>query len=720
MSNSTASTPAATPPPNDSLEAKLGDLCTGARTDLEIHRQIHDGQPVYVLHDPQGFQSHRFSVGDYRVFCALQDETPLSEVFKSLVASGVLEESNKEDFYRFVVALRKLNLLKHSDASGKELHEKNQKSQAATKKGGLMRLLSIKIPLANPDKFLTKTMPVASILFSKAFACIWAAAGAFAIFVLVRRADDFAQPLNGMLAAGNSPYFLFSLIGLKVWHELGHGYACKKYGGRVPEMGTILMMGMPLAYVDASATYNFKYRHQRLLVMLGGMYFESILAIISVFIWAFSGHSFLGACAYQTILTASLVTVLFNANPLMRYDGYFVLVELLGISNLRQVATAELNQVSKKFFLGIGSNTQSDQKAWVRLAALLYAIASGIYSNMLALGIAAVLAYKVPQFGLAIAAYYLWNTVGKKLTGLVTYLRASDDAKAAGKRARILWVGGLCVAPLCLAVVPAPTSNYVSGILSAEHEERVTAKTSGLFEKTLVKVGQNLQAGAAVAELSNPLVETEKKAAAADLHHITLVRNSHLDQDREKFVQLTHAVDRAKHVLHEKTTNYAELTIRTRSAGIVARHMEMDQKGRMIEVGEVVCTLVGGHPRIRCYLTEEQLLYAKLANGTAVSFCFAGHSSEKYSGNIKKISPASVTEFNDMALTPAGGESILIDDATGTPVDKVYLVEVDASQVSTEHLEYGRRATVKFPGRYEPLAWFTIRKINDFANKLNL
>jgi putative peptide zinc metalloprotease protein len=467
----------------ESLADKLADVYTAGRTDLEVHRQIHDDQPVYILHDPQGFQSHRFSVADYRVFSALRDDIPLSQVLQNLIDAGMLTEENKDDFYRFVVALRMLNLLKHTDASSKELYEKYQRTDAASKQGGVMRLLSIKIPLVNPDAFLTRTIPLASIFFSRGFFALWVVCGLFALLTLLRRASDFAEPLNGVLSAGNIPYFLFSLIGLKVWHELGHGYACKHFGGRVPEMGTILMMGMPLAYVDASATWSFKRRYQRLIVMLGGMYFESMLAIGAVFVWASAGHSFLGSCAYQTILTASVVTVLFNANPLMRYDGYFVLVELLGLTNLRQLATTELKQWSKKLFLGIQPKADSGQKPWMRWSALLYGICSGVYSNMLAFGIAAVLAYKLPQFGIMIAAYYLYATFGKKLFALASYLRSSEETKEIKGRGRLVFGLAFVALPLIVAGFPAPTSNSVGGLLSAEHEERVRSKSKVCFRK---------------------------------------------------------------------------------------------------------------------------------------------------------------------------------------------------------------------------------------------
>jgi putative peptide zinc metalloprotease protein len=708
------------PPQPESLEAKLGDVYTAGRTDLEINRQLHDGEPIYVLHDPQGFQAHRFSLGDYRVFCSLRDDIPLAKVFAGLVDNGILVEENKEDFYRFIVALRMLNLLKHSEASSKELYEKNRRAHDATKQGGLMRLMSIKVPLVNPDAFLTRTIPFASVFFTRWFACLWLVGGIFALLTLARRASDFAEPLNGILAAGNIPYFLFSLIGLKIWHELGHGYACKRFGGRVPEMGTILMMGMPLAYVDASATWSLKSKRQRLIVMLGGMYFESMLAILSVFIWAAAGHTFVGACAYQTIITASVVTVLFNANPLMRYDGYFVMVELLGLTNLRQVATAEMKAWSKRWFLGIRPNASSDPKTWSRFAALAYAVASGIYTNMLALGIATVLAYKMPQFGLPIAGYYLFNAVGKKLIGLAKYLHSSEEAKKTGLRARVVLVGGFVALPILIGIFPAPTSSKVMGLLSAEHEERVRSRVSGIFQRSLVQLGDAVQPGTAVVNLQNAMIESELHAAKADVHHMKLVRDSFFEQDHSKYIQLTHAVDRSEHKWRDKAAQIDDLAVRTTSAGIVADYLKDNQVGRMVEVGEVVCTVVGGQARLRSYLTEEQLLLAKVEPGTSVTFCFAGQAATRYTGKIIEYSQASVNEFEDTALTQAGGESILIDTATGTPIDKMYLIEIDASNVPAEAVEYGRRATIRFQGKYEPLAWYVLRRINDFSARLNL
>ena len=124
---------------------------------------------------------------------------------------------------------------------------------------------------------------------------------------MIRRFDEFAAPLSGVLAPSNLPLLWSLFVCLKLWHELGHGYACKCFGGKVPEMGVILVAGSPLAYVDATSTWNFPERWKRLVVMLGGMYFESLIAIPAVFVWAIAEHGVVASIAFQLVITATVV-----------------------------------------------------------------------------------------------------------------------------------------------------------------------------------------------------------------------------------------------------------------------------------------------------------------------------------------------------------------------------------------------------------------------------
>jgi hypothetical protein len=235
----------------------------------------------------------------------------------------------------------------------------------------------------------------------------------------------------------------------------------------------------------------------------------------------------------------------------------------------------------------------------------------------------------------------------------------------------------------------------------------------------LIHEGDMVVEGQPVTQLENVVVESDLVAADADVRHMTLIRDSYVDVDHSKYVQLTHAVNRSRHQRDERFSMNDDLTVRTNSGGIVAQALHNDDTGRMIESGEVVCTIIGGAPRLRAYLTEDQLVHASISPGTSVSFCFAGQSNKKYLGRVIDFAQASVNEMEDRALTQAGGESILIDSATGKTVEKVYLVQIDASGIGSDSIEYGRRATVRFHGKYEPLIWYIVRKITDFSRRLD-
>ena len=264
--------------------------------------------------------------------------------------------------------------------------------------------------------FLTRTAPRMKWLFSQGFVAIWLVAAVAALSIVFNRTDEFFKPFNSLLATENLPFLWLSFIGLKIWHELGHGYACKIYGGAVPEMGMLLICGTPAAYVDASAAWSFPERWKRLTVMLGGMYFESIVAIPAVFVWAFSASPMLSSCAYQLVMMASLITVLFNANPLMKYDGYFIAGELLGIQNLRGRSDQLIKDGLKKLFLGLEpkASTLSFRE---RVILLVYGVAASIYKTLLVISIAVIIAMKFPFVGLALAAFQLTKTMSSGWLG---------------------------------------------------------------------------------------------------------------------------------------------------------------------------------------------------------------------------------------------------------------------------------------------------------------
>ena len=160
----------------------------------------------------------------------------------------------------------------------------------------------------------------------------------------------------------NVPILWTLLVGLKTFHELGHAYACKRFGGTVPEMGAMIMMGTPCAYVDASSSWSFPKRWHRMIVALAGMYFESMLAMVALVVWLCTDTGQLHSAAQYAIVLSTVVTIGFNANPLMRYDGYFILCDLLNFPNLHRDAKASSSSFIKWILYGIESKPVSENR----------------------------------------------------------------------------------------------------------------------------------------------------------------------------------------------------------------------------------------------------------------------------------------------------------------------------------------------------------------------
>ncbi len=261
------------------FKAEIRQIRFQLRSDLQISRQIYQGDPVYVVHDPVSFRTHRLSLFQYRTLALLNPARTVGGNFKDLVARDHFSNDGEETFHELISSLARPGLIVLSGASGPSLYKKYQQGKTRTRQRRTLGFLFLQVPLVNPDRFLSRTVHHLSWLFTRSFLVVWLCALMAAGLVICNQFTELVEPLNGILAAKSLPFLWVSFVALKIWHELGHGYACRKFGGAVPEMGMLLIAGTPAAFVDATSAWSFPKRSQRLLVMCGGMYFESLVAI---------------------------------------------------------------------------------------------------------------------------------------------------------------------------------------------------------------------------------------------------------------------------------------------------------------------------------------------------------------------------------------------------------------------------------------------------------
>jgi putative peptide zinc metalloprotease protein len=689
------------------------------RSDLQVTRQLHQGQPAYVVHDPVSFKTHRLTRENYHIYVRLNAARSVGENFETLVAQQHLKPDDQEFFCQYLMQLHQLGLIVLPVGNGAKLFEQHQKISQQKKYSRIHGIFFLQIPLAHPDGFLTRTAPRMKWLFSRGFALLWFVAGFAALCLVASRMAEFSRPFNGVLATGNLPFLWLTFVGLKIWHELGHGYACKLFGGAVPEMGMMLIIGTPAAYVDASAAWSFPERWKRLVVMCGGMYFESLVAIPAVFVWAFSANPIIASCAYQLVLMASLITVLFNANPLMKYDGYFIAAEMLQIRNLRGRADQQVKSLLNRVILGLRSKpaAQSTQESIILTA---YGILAAIYRTMLVLGIAVMIAARFPLIGLAIAGFHLVTSLGGAFWKLAVYLVRSKETEPVRIRSLIVAAIVLVLFPLLTLFVPMPFGVVSYGVVSAETEHYVNAETAGRYAVRCASPGTRVAGDQKLLELSSPALISGYQTTKATLQEALLNWEVAHSRDLVRAAQLEPRITELKHQLLEAQQKVNQLTVVPPGAGILAWVYPESETGRHVEVGELVAVVVDGRPQLRTWLTEDQLGSVRLEPGAVVEFRIPGRSVSTYTARLKKIEPAAEASISSLsnALTFFAGGEIVINPKTGLPMVPLFQLDMDPVENDILKLsDHGMRVSIKLPGSGETIASWVIRRLSRFIQK---
>ncbi len=685
----------------------------GLRSDLQISRQLTKGSPAYVIYDPVSFQSHRLSLTDYRVAACLEESRTLDQAFRLSLAEGFLVEEDEADFFQFVSRLESLGLLTSSNHDSKALFNRFKQKTADARKAKWLGFLFLTIPLSNPDKFLDRTVNRFRFLFSSTALLVWIVLGCFAVALVINKWSAFIEPLNGLLAVKNLIFMSIAFVALKVWHELGHGYACKHFGGRIPEMGCKLMAGVPLAYVDASSAWSFPKRRHRIIVMLGGMYFETIVAIPAALLWAFTPDSLIGACAYQLIFMAGVATVFFNANPLMKYDGYFILSDLLSIPNLRSRASRESMNLLKRYCLGLSLEPRAvDSKE--RTILITYGVLSTAYTTMLMISIPLMLASRFQVLGLLVGACQLTASFYMIPRKLHKYLLHAPETEPVRARARKVAYGLAIGVPLVLLIFPVPTGMMIEGVVSAEKLTVLRATTPGIIRsvdcepRTAVNANQTLltihnldldvasQTGAIAAE-----------AAKRSAHFV-----SRLDITEAAKLKAS-AIEREVTAAYAQSAN-AELTVRAPHAGRVSYIVPRRAVGTYVFSGDPVAELVSGQTIVRAWLDEAELQAADLRVGSKVNVRTADRAASNLVGTIRSVAPASAAEFEDLALTTSGEGNILIHPVTGETTKPLFQLQISVPSLGVEQTQQESRAFVLVGRKYESIGNWIVRNTHKF------
>lgn len=703
--------------PAENLAERLRNVRVGLRDDLEVSRHLFRSVPAYIVRDPISFQSHRFDVSDYSILVRISTDKSLGQLFEELVSEEALAAEDEERYYTFVFQLHRLGLLALPVSDAALLYRRFQSRQAAKAKARWKSIFFFQLPLWNPDRFLDLTVQFARPLFTRAAFVVWSLVVLAALYVCAVRFDELFQPLEAILATSNLVIMWVTLIGLKFVHEFGHAYACKRFGGAVPEIGAMFILGTPIAYVDATASWGFSRRRERMIVGLGGMYFESFIAAIAVFVWAISEPGLIKAIAYNTLLLASVVTILFNINPLMRFDGYYLFSDLIEIPNLRSRSDAAVRELLKRRILRIEVEAPPRSQA-LKLTLLTYGFAATLYKVVLTLGIATMIAFKLLLPGLVLAGLYVGSALWGFIKKLYGYLLFADETQPVRGRAVGVGVGMAVILILCVLWLPVRQSISASGTVHSENETVVRVTTPGVLVAAPRETGDLLEEGTPLARLENLDIDAEIAEAHSALEATQLRREALIAQnvalarvEEQRALPLREELDRRREQAEE-------LVITASIEGRVLHSVGRKDLGRFLNTGEVIATVGSGTPEVRILMDEQSLSLCDVGVGSEVEFRPKSMPHTSLVGTVRRISPAGAHELEQQALTHAGGGDIVVD-ARGRAERAHFMVTISLPE-GAEDLGGGATGVARFKSRHESFGLFVTRRLARFVQTLEV
>jgi len=705
--------------PND-LGAKLGDVRASVRPNLDLSRHVFSGKPTYVVRDPVTAQTHRFSSQDYQLFISIDQSRTLRESVELLIKQGRIASDQTDDFYRFVVHLHQMGLLTLPLSDGSTLYNRYKQRLDAQKKGRFLKLLFMKVPLAQPDKWLGTTKHIAAPLFTMTAFWIWLACLSACSGVLLVHWREFVDPLGTMLTLSNVPMLWLLLVGLKTFHEFGHAYACKRFGGTVPEMGAMIMMGTPCAYVDASSSWSFPNRWHRMTVALAGMYFESMLAMVAVVVWLCTDTGQLHSAAQYAIVLSTVVTIGFNANPLMRYDGYFILCDLVNIPNLHRDAKAAASGFIKWVLYGLTPKVASTSRS-IHIAMIAFGLACMIYQVTVAVGIATLLTLAVPVVGPVIAFFVSGLPVIRIIQKWTSFVIGSKELETV--RVRAISVASALTLAIIVGIFAIPIPGHVQslGIVHRQEEQSVRASVGGFLVSAKAKNTEAVAANQILYRLENLELETQRSEMQSLVQQLNIQLQSQLNMPGKQSEQTQLQLENARKQLEHIESQIRHLDLSAPKSGDFIPAPESPKKGTFVKQGESLGSICRGPWIVHLMLTADQWSSIESVRDKPVGITLVGNTRESLKGKIISGDIAGTKKIEEAALTHSGGGDIAVSpDMVATESFFNVIVEIDADSLKslTHPIKVGMTSIVQLQSEPETLGSLLLRRGARLVNQI--
>lgn len=669
------------------------------RPDLTARRQLYQSRGYWIVKEPVGLKYFRFEDEEYAILRMLDGHRSLQQIKDEFESEFAPQKVSFAELQQFIGMLHR-SCLAYTDAPGQGLQLKRRGAEKTkqARLGALSNVLAIRFRGIDPDWLLTKLYPYTRWFFTRTALIICLLLCLTALTHIVVHFDVFRSRLpafHEFFGPSNWLWLGLTLAVVKVCHEFGHGLSCKHFRGECHEMGVMLLVLTPCLYVNVSDSWLLPNKWHRASIGAAGMYVEVVLASLATFVWWYSDPGLLNHLALRVMFICSVSTLMMNGNPLLRYDGYYILADILEIPNLRQKASTVLKRFAAQLCLGIEIPDDPFLPARNRFLFGAYTVASVCYSWFVLFSILWFLnkvlePYKLKIIGQTIACAAIGGLVVVPLWQFAKFLHVPGRMDQVKTPRVLATLGVVAVVILAIALLPLPAYVYCSVHIEPQDATTVYVKTPGIIQNVSAKPGELVVAGRRLGQLSNPDMELELDNLRSRREDYSGERLSILrlqfDDPRVggRLAEINDTIAKLDRQIAEREGQLQALTLESPVDGMVippaARASSPGEEGELptwtgspfdernrsafLSAGDQFCR-IGEPGKLEAVLILDQHDIELIHTGQQVQIQLDAYAGDKLSSEITEISETDLRVSSRSASTQSGGGLATRTDASG-------------------------------------------------------
>jgi len=692
---------------------------------VKIHRHDYRGLIWYLLEDTTSGRNHRFNPAAYQFIGLLNGEHTVDEIYTQISEQLGEFVPGQEDIIQLLGQLHAADLIRTDVMiNTEELFERQLKQKQNKLKQRFSNPVAQKVPLWDPENFLNRHFDKVAWLFSGWVAIAWLLLIAYTLLQALQHWPQISQhfTVNAL-----SPYNLLIMFLLyppvKILHELGHAFSAKLEGGEVHEMGINFLMFMPIPYVNVSTATHFRSKYKRMLVSAAGILVESFLAALGLLLFLATEPGLMHDIGFNIFVIGGISSLFFNGNPLLKYDGYYILADALSIPNLYQRSGQYWCYLIQRYLFGMRDASSPAYAPGENFWFVVYGLLSLVYRFAILWFIVSIVAEKFFIVGVILG---IWLFGLQLLLPLSKALRFLTNSPSLGKKRTRALSTSLVVISLLIAVfgfVPVPTYTLTEGVLWQPDEAQLKAGQDGFAGFPEVDNDQVVEAGTSIIRLYDPFLKSQARISQARVREL---------QSQYRAKRLTNRAEagmiKEEIRVAESELNYIIEKTRTMSV-VAAKHGRVllpeadDLPGRFVRQGELLGYILDDSaPTIRMAVSQDHIgqLRQQIID---IKVRFASNPRNEFSVSIVRQAPEATNQLPSAALSTRGGGRFVIMPESGNDLitkEKFFLVDLkfDAEQPK---IPLGTRAYIRINHGGEAIATQLYRRIRQaFLRQFNV